>query len=109
MDDTIALIVTMLSICYVIRLFFDYRLKRMLIDKNMAESEIRQLIIPSRLGQPINSLKWGMISISLGLALFLTLNFGFSKEMAVGLVCMFIGVSLVISYFLEKKSVPQSE
>ncbi|MBP7460740.1 MAG: hypothetical protein KBA26_05585 [Candidatus Delongbacteria bacterium] len=109
MEDTIALIVTMLSICYAIRIFFDYRLKRMLIDKNMAESEIRQLITPSRLGQPINTLKWGMISISLGLALFITLNFGFSKEMAVGLVCMFIGTSLVISYILEKKDAPKSE
>ncbi len=85
---------------FIIKVFTDYRLKRMLIDRGLV-SEGKQMFADKPLSEnPLTSFKWGLILVGIGAAILLRELFPFTitEQAMVALMFLFAGISFLIYY-----------
>ena len=90
---------------YIIVQFLNHRQRMRMIDKGITKIEFSQ-------GKPRtdNPLKYGIIAIALGLAIFIAqlfqdvFRFSVRGEIGLALVPLFVGIALVIFAFIDRKS-----
>lgn len=90
---------------YVIKILSDNRIRNRLIEKGMLDEKVKFLYLDSFQKRNFSSLKWGMVLIALGLALFIgkILPEDYQEEMTFGLMLLFAGIAFLIYYFLSKR------
>jgi hypothetical protein len=86
----------------VIKWGMDHKTRRLLIEKGMVDEKLKYLFTePS---QALSSIKWGMVLIGIGLALFIGQIFrsDLTDEATMGLMFLFAGLGFIIYYFMAK-------
>ncbi len=83
----------------IIKTFFDYRLKRSLVEKGLVQ-ESGPLLNANPAFQSLSSLRWGFVLIGAGSAILLAQFFPrqISEEIMVGLIFLFAGIGFLIYY-----------
>lgn len=92
----------------IIKTFFDYRLKRSLVEKGLVQ-ESGPLLNANPVVQSLNSLRWGFVLIGAGAAILLAQFFPrqISEEIMVGLIFLFAGIGFLVYYSKAKKEEAQ--
>ncbi len=109
--DVFPVIIIFPTFAIVIKWFLEYRIRQRLIEKGMVDEKIRFLNLAS-LGQATgSSLKWGMVLILTGLAIFIVQMYDVSGEMILAIMLIAAGAGLLIYYLiadrLTKKQIQQ--
>lgn len=95
------------SAIYVIKTISDNRIRRRLIESGQVDEKIKYLYFTAQNADPayFSSVKWGLILIALGLALFLQqfLPYRFDDELTFGMMFLLAGIAFIVYYFLAKK------
>lgn len=107
MEEIFALsipIVFVVTVGLVTRWISDNRVRRELIHAN-ASADLAATLLSSPEENPDTSLKWGMVSVAIGLALFGNQMFdlGTDDPMAFGLVFVLGGIALTLFYLIKSR------
>ena len=92
-----------LMIGFVTRTLSDNRVRRELVQINADAETIENLFLRSRSENPEHSMKWGIVSVSIGLSLVLIelMRLSADQPMAYGLVFIFGGGGLLVFYLIK--------
>ena len=94
------------SAAYVIKVISDNRIRRRLIDAGQVDEKVQYLYLKSEKGEadPLNSIKWGMVLVAIGLALLIgqILPYDITEAMTIGMMFLFAGIALLIYYFIQR-------
>lgn len=95
-----------LSIVFVIKVISDNRIRTRLIESGKIDEKLQFLYMnPGRKdSSPLSSLKWGLVLVALGLALFVGqfLPYEMEGEGTIGTMFLFSGIAFLIYYFVSK-------
>ncbi len=98
------------AISYIITQFFNHRQRMKMIELGVTKLEFSQTKARSS-----NSIKYGLVAIALGSALFIAQILedvgefrGTGVEIGFALVPIFVGVALIISAIIERKMEPRN-
>ncbi|MBN2356307.1 hypothetical protein JXO59_09350 [candidate division KSB1 bacterium] len=95
-----------IAIVYTFKLYWDYKIRKMAIEKGMTK-ELQDVLKLTSLPVSDNvpaSLKWGLVLTAIGAGGFLGLNMpGYSEEFTLALMILFAGIALVIYYFIASR------
>ncbi len=92
-------------VCYlVVKVITDNRVRQKLIDKGLVDEKAKYLFVKNTEMQPMASLKWGIVLIAVGVALFINSAFPLLMEgpASFGLVSLLGGLAFVVYYFIAK-------
>ncbi len=98
--EMLPLVVFFGVVAYVIKIILDNATRKKLIDKGMVDENVKYLYLDKPSSQTLSALKWGMVAIGIGIAIFVgqMVQYDLREEVTIG--CMFIlgGLALVIYY-----------
>ncbi|MFQ6112849.1 MAG: DUF6249 domain-containing protein [bacterium] len=99
------------SIITAIKIIADNSIRRKLIDKDMVNESVKYLYANTLVNQVPASLKWGMVLIAVGVAIFVGQFFPytFSDEATIGVMFVLAGLALILYYFIARRMLKQSE
>jgi hypothetical protein len=88
-------------------IFTRHRERMNMIERGMKAEEVKSLYDRgSRQWHPLTSLKWGIITVGIGLAvllgMWLTVTFHVEEGVYPGLIALFGGVGLILFYLIAK-------
>jgi hypothetical protein len=85
---------------YVVKIILDNATRRKLIDKGMVDENVKYLYVDKPTSQSLSALKWGMVAIGIGLAIFIgqMVQYDLREEVTIGCMFIFGGLALVIYY-----------
>ena len=92
-------------IAYIIKVISDNRVRHRLIEKGQVDDSIKNAFSENSELKNLQSLKWGMVLIGLGLALFIGqfMPYDIREEISVGGMFLFAGLALIIYYSFARK------
>ncbi len=98
-----------LMIYLVIKSYQENKTRQKLIDKGIVDDKAKQLMEATRESSHLNSLKWGMVLIAVGIALALANVFPylFDGPAGVGLMFLFAGAAFIIYHFVGAKQMKE--
>ena len=110
MWEMLPLIVMFLVVPVIIKLLSDNKTRRQLIEKGLVDEKIKYLFPDKPKDYVGSSLKWGMISIAVGLAVFAgqMAPRDLVEEVTIGCMLVFGGLALVIYYVIASKKLNKS-
>lgn len=97
-----------ISLFYIVYLIIktvsDNRLRQKLIDKGLVDEKVKYLFVKNTELQPMPSLKWGIVLIAIGVALFVNAIFPLLMEgpASFGFVSVLAGLAFIVYYFIAK-------
>jgi uncharacterized protein DUF6249 len=95
-----------LSITFVIKVISDNRIRTRLIESGKIDEKLQFLYMHpgKKESHPLSSLKWGLVLVALGLALFVGqfLPYEMEGEGTIGTMFLFSGIAFLIYYFVSK-------
>src|SRR3990172_12344138 len=106
MVEIIVPIASFLFIFLVIKALFDYRTRQKLIEKGLVDEKVKYLFAEQQVDfKFLNSLKWGMVLIGLGLAVLLgeLVESERSEEITIGAMFVFAGLAMLIHYGIANR------
>jgi hypothetical protein len=88
--------------------FIVYQVQQHRLRAKMIEKGVTQLELPKAQARSDQSLKYGLVAIALGLAIFQAQIFEANNvltggEMVLGLVPLYVGIALLVSAWLERR------
>jgi len=88
-----------------IKLVLDNRLRNKLIDKGMVDENLKFLYTSTAQVQRLSSLKWGIVLISLGLALSIKFLWPdvIDEDGTIGLMFLFAGIGFMIYFAISQQ------
>lgn len=88
---------------FITKLLSDNRVRRELIKSNADTTTIENLFLRARSENPDGSLKWGIVSVAIGLSLVLIeiIDLSGDQAMTYGIVFIFGGVGLLGFYIIK--------
>jgi len=88
----------------IIKTLSDNRLRQKLIDKGVVDENAKYLFVKNTEMQPMPSLKWGIVLIAIGIALFVNSMFPLLMEgpASFGFVAILAGLAFIVYYFIAK-------
>jgi len=95
---------------FIIKIILDYATRSKLINKGMVDESVKYLYLSKPEGQVASALKWGMVAIGIGAAIFVgqVVNPELQEEVTIGCMFLFGGIGLVIYYAITKKTLERS-
>jgi len=106
LTGTLIVFVIFSAAAFVIKVISDNRIRRRLIEADQVDEKIKYLYFRSgrRMGEPLSSVKWGMVLVAIGLALLLGQLFPYdiTEMMTTGFMFLFAGFAFLIYYFIQK-------
>ena len=92
-------------IAYITRVISDNRVRRELMNNNASSDIIQKLFLENRSSDTTGNLKWGIVSIAIGLALacIKVTNLGENDPLTYGIVFLFGGSGLLLFYVLTNR------
>jgi len=105
------LIVLLGVIAYVVKIILENATRRKLIDKSMVDENVKYLYADMPETRILSALKWGMVAIAIGLAVFAgqLVRPGMQEEVTIGCMFIFGGLALVIYYAVSKKTLDKAK
>lgn len=89
------------SVVMIVKLATEHKIKTNLINKGLVDEKVKYLY--NNRNQPLSNVKWGMILIGIGIALFVSEFTHFNDETIFGLMFLFAGIAFLIYYALASK------
>jgi hypothetical protein len=88
-----------------------HRERLTMIEKGISSEDIKAMFARGQYrSNPLNSLKWGILAISVGLATlignYLDAQYGVRDGIVIGLIIFFAGLGLVVFYAIAAKKQP---
>ena len=110
LNEVLIPIVVFGGFAFIIKIILDYATRRKLIDKGMVDESIKYLYLGKPEGQIASSLKWGMVAIGIGAAIFVgqMVRPSLQEEVTIGCMFLFGGIGLVIYYAIARKTLGKS-
>jgi hypothetical protein len=98
--EMLPLVVFFGVVAYVIKIILENAIRRKLIDKGMVDENVKYLYMDKPTSQTLSALKWGMVAIGIGLAIFIgqMVQYDLREEVTIGCMFIFGGLALVIYY-----------
>lgn len=93
------------AIVAIVKIISDTMTRHRLISKGMADEKVKHLFAKDAQLQRLSSLKWGMVLIGIGLALFLSqiADEYITDQSVFGLMFLFAGIAFLIYYGIARK------
>jgi len=109
--DTLPLIVFLVILAFIVKIIVEHTTRRKLIDKGMVDENVKYLFPDKIKSQTLSSLKWGMVSIGVGLAVFVGQMVGADlvEEVTIGAMFIFAGLALVIYYPIANRMLKKAK
>jgi hypothetical protein len=97
-------------VAYVIKTIVENGTRRKLIDKGMVDENVKYLYADVPESRILSALKWGMVAIAIGLAIFVgqMVRPSLQEEVTIGCMFLFGGIGLVIYYVITRKTLERS-
>ena len=91
-------------VAYIIKVISDNRVRNRLIEKGEVDKTIKDLFNNNVQQKSLHSMKWGLVLIGIGLALFIGQLFPYDikEEITIGGMFFLAGVGFLIYYFIVK-------
>jgi hypothetical protein len=111
MWEMLPLIVMLLMVPVVIKLLSENKTRLKLIEKGLVDENIKYLFPDKPKDYVGSSLKWGMVLIAVGLAVFAgqMVPRDLVEEVTIGCMLVFGGLALVIYYVIASKKLNKSK
>jgi hypothetical protein len=95
---------------YIMKIILDYATRSKLINKGMVDESIKYLYLGKPESRVASSLKWGMVAIGIGAAIFVgqMVSPSLREEVTIGCMFIFAGIGLVIHYAITRKDLEKS-
>ena len=105
------LIVMFLVIPFIVKVVSDNKIRQKLIEKGLVDENIKHLFPSKPKDQISASLKWGMVLIAVGLAVFVgqMAPSDLVEEVTIGCMLVFGGLALVLYYVIANKKLNKSK
>jgi len=110
MWEMLPLIAMLIVVPVIIKQLTEHKTRRQLIEKGLVDEKIKYLFPDKPKDYVGSSLKWGMISIAVGLAVFAgqMAPRDLVEEVTIGCMLVFGGLALVIYYVIASKKLNKS-
>lgn len=113
-EELVPMVVTAIvfgTLVLIIKILSDNRIRKSLIDSGQVDEKAKFLYFRAErnVPDPLNSVKWGMVLIGLGLALLIGqfisqfVQYGDTDGITIGLMFLFAGIAFLIYYNMKKK------
>lgn len=105
--ETLPIIVMLIVFAVSIKFIADYLTRKKLIEKGMVDQNIKYLYADSPESKILSSLKWGMMSIGIGIAIFIGQMAppDLVEEYTIGGMFVLAGLGLLLYYLIANKKV----
>ena len=92
------------AIAYIIKVISDNRVRNRLIEKGEFDKKINDLFNNNVQQKSLHSVKWGLVLVGIGLALFIGQLFPYDikEEITIGGMFFLSGVGFLVYYFIVK-------
>jgi len=109
--EIVPIIIIFPTIAYIVKLALDNSTRKKLIEKGMVDENLKYLYMDRPTSQILGALKWGMVAIGIGLAIFIgqMVNSNIQEEVTIGCMFMFGGLALVIYYPIASKMLKKNK
>jgi uncharacterized membrane protein HdeD (DUF308 family) len=96
-------------IAFITKVISDNGLRNKLVQRGQVDENIKYLFLKPSNEFSLSSLKWGMVFVAIGIALFLkNIVPGMTDVMMMGWMFLLVGIAFVIYYFLAKNNEKKS-
>jgi hypothetical protein len=111
MWEMLPLIAMFLVVPVIIKLLSDNKTRRKLIEKGLVDEKVKYLFMDKPKDYVNSSLKWGMVLIAIGLAVFVgqLAPRDLVEEVTIGCMLTFGGLALVIYYLIANNRLNKSK
>jgi hypothetical protein len=111
MWEMLPLIVMLVIVPIIVKLLSENKMRRQLIEKGLVDEKIKYLFPDKPKDYVGSSLKWGMVLIAVGLAIFVgqMAPHEVVQEVTIGCMLTFGGLALVIYYFIANSRQSKSK
>ena len=95
----------------IVKMIVDNSTRKKLIEKGLVDEKIKHLFPDRPKGQPLTSLKWGLVCIGVGIALFIgrLAPYDVREEITIGAMFILAGLGLVIYYPIASRMLKKSK
>jgi hypothetical protein len=95
----------------IVKFIVDNSTRKKLIEKGLVDESVKYLFPDKPKPQPLSSLKWGMVCIAIGLAVFVGQMAppDLVEEVTVGAMFVLAGLALVLYYPIANKMLKKSK
>jgi hypothetical protein len=109
--DVAPLIVFLVVLVVIVKIIVENRTRHKLIDKGLVDENIKYLFPSKPKSQPLSSLKWGMVCMAIGIALFIgqIAPPDLVEEVTIGAMFVLAGLALVIYYPIANTMLKKSK
>ena len=109
MDIELVPVTFLLSIVAIAKIIADSRIRSKLIEKGVSAEEARALLPSRGYSTHDSSLKWGLVTAGVGIALVIVhlASFHSSDPLVLGIILLFAGAALLTHYLLSALSSKQ--
>ena len=96
---------------YIVKIILDHQTRKKLIEKQMLDEKVKYLYADRPESRVLSNLKWGMILIGIGIAVFVgqIAPPELQEEVTIGGMFVLAGLGLVIYYLFANKLVKKFE
>jgi hypothetical protein len=111
MWEMLPLLAMMIVIPFIVKMLSDNRTRRKLIEKGLVDEKVKYLFMDKPKEYVSSSLKWGMVLIAIGLAVFVgqMVPKELVEEVTIGAMFVFGGLALVIYYAIASKKINEQD
>ena len=111
MWEMFPLIVMFVVVPIIIKMLSDNKTRRMLIAKGLVDEKVKYLFMNKPKEYVSSSLKWGMVLIAIGLAVFVgqMAPKELAEEVTIGAMFVLGGLALVIYYAIASKKINEQD
>lgn len=108
MQNMVEIIVPVASFIFIfmlVKYFLDYRTRQKLVEKGLVDEKVKFLFAEKMDAQFMSSLKWGLVLIGIGIAVFIgqSVHTDKSEEITAGAMFVLAGLALLIHYGIANR------
>jgi hypothetical protein len=94
----------------IVKFIVDSSTRKKLIEKGLVDEKVKHLFPEKPKPHPITSLKWGMVCMAIGIALFVgqLAPYDLREEVTIGAMFALAGLALVIYYPIASRKLKKS-
>jgi len=111
LSDVLIPAVVFAAIVAIVKIIADANTRSRLINKGMVDEKVKHLFTKDAQLQRLSSLKWGMVLVGIGLALFISqiADEYITDQSVFGLMFLFAGIAFLIYYGIARKYLNDSQ
>jgi hypothetical protein len=104
LEDVVVPIAIFGSFAYMFRIWLEYKTRKLLVEKGLVDEKVKFLYHQAADAQIPSSLKWGMVLIAMGLAIFVAQQVAYNEEeYVIAFMALFGGIAMLVYHFLAMR------